>query len=97
MLAYLCGFALGNKFYEKDIDIDYRKIDIKNVEVLLISAKMTQQPERYIFTEKDANSMKAPGGKKRNSEVIDLINEKVIACCLTTAEAKILFRELKCY
>ena len=95
MLAYLFGFALGNKLNEKDID--YMKVDIKNVEVLLISAKLKQCPERYILTQKDADSVKEPDGQKHNYDVIELINEKIEGCCLTVQEAKMILRELKCY
>ncbi len=95
MLAYLLGFALGNKFNEQDID--YRKVDIKNVETLLVSAKLTQHPERYILTQKDADSVKPPKGQKHSPEVIELINSKIEGCCLTTMEAKMIVRELKSY
>jgi len=92
ILGYLAGEVIASKMDNNQQNIDYNKIDIKKLEVVLRNAKFTQEPEKYTLTEETLDKYREEG---KNIEAVNLINKLLDESRITAEESIILYKELK--
>ena len=93
LLPFVLGYLSGGT--NKNDEINMKTVDIKELEKLVTAAKYEQQSSNYVLTEDFVKDVKPPAGYKVDTDVVELLNEKVLACQMTLDETRSIMLQLK--